>query len=65
MNKVLFDIMQNAESGYTSTASKAAYKRYATQKAAPLDFDIKINIDEKNIQDELNKIFAACGATIE
>ena len=65
MNKTTLEIIQNMDIGYTSTASKAAYKRYAAQKAAPLDFDIKINIDGNAITQEIENAFKASGATIE
>ena len=63
MNKVLFDIAQNMDNGYTSTASKEAYKRYFAQKAAPLDFEI--NIDGEAITKALINAIEDSGATVE
>ena len=65
MNNIFFDIMQNVDSGYTSTASKEAYKRYFAQKAASIDFDIKINIDEEAMTQSLETAIRNSGGRIE
>ena len=64
MNNILFDIMQNADIGYSSTASKEAYKRYFAQKAANINIDIGVRFDGKGLEQQIIQAFENTGATV-
>ena len=63
MNKIMFDIMQNVDDGYSSKEIKEAYKRYSAQKDAP--HDVALKFDEKELKKMLDEVFTSCGFTVE